>query len=154
MSVNMPTEYSDDTEVIVRNATSANPSSLGHGSRDAYYLLSLGSILTAVALVLFVSTSLAGVASMTIFTNTGIRTVLVKSVEDVNPRTVQPAQVPLGILAPGYTLLVATILLHAIKSILFSCPTLAIPGTYPLLSLRPCATRWALYGDFPTSCKL
>ena len=158
----MPTEYSDYTEAIFRNATLATSSFLGRLSRcilplvARFHLNSRDSYLTrAIPLLIldygspalvsysgiieracestsapFASALTAAVASIPISTGAAIRTVH-KRAGDIIPRTARPAQVPLGIMVSadtgshyawvGFALLMATVVLHTIKPVSFSC---------------------------------
>ncbi|KAJ7225917.1 hypothetical protein GGX14DRAFT_422991 [Mycena pura] len=106
LTLDMLPNYTVISNSIFSGTAFADSNSLGHSSRAAYWMLLLGAICAALALLtgvaknnftFFISTGFAIVGSVFILIGAGIWTAMIKKIESVNSILISSAPVPVGI---------------------------------------------------------
>ncbi|KAJ6626838.1 actin cortical patch SUR7/pH-response regulator pali [Mycena sp. CBHHK59/15] len=106
LTSDMLSNYTDITNFILSDTAFADSNSLGHSSRAAYWMLLLGTICAALALLtgiaknnltFFVSTGFAIIGSLFILIGASIWTVMIKKTQSVNTIMIGTAANPVSV---------------------------------------------------------
>ncbi|KAJ7102331.1 hypothetical protein B0H15DRAFT_814169 [Mycena belliarum] len=137
LTSDMLANYTVLTNFILSETAFADSDSLGNTSRAAYWMLLLGTICAALALLtgiaknnftFFASTSFAIVGSIFILIGASIWTVMIQKTQSVNSITLGTAHVPVGIIVskgPGFFMIWAAFatLFASVVPYMVSCCT-------------------------------
>ncbi|KAJ7139711.1 actin cortical patch SUR7/pH-response regulator pali [Mycena epipterygia] len=137
LTSDMLQNYTDITTAILIGSTFEDSDSFGHSSRAAYWMILLGTICAAVALLtgvaknsftFFASTGFAIVGTIFLLIGASIWTVIIQKTQSINSATISPTTVPVGIdvsMGPALFMIWAAFasLLASIVPYMISCCT-------------------------------